>query len=62
MKRRSEIPAKEAALRLGVGLGYVYHLVWSGKLRATRRDGRWFIPVAAIEQRLKGEENGTVRR
>ena len=43
----------EAARKLGLGLDYIYLLIWSGKLLAIKEDGRWLIPLAAIEQRLK---------
>jgi excisionase family DNA binding protein len=63
MKERNEIPARQAAQRLGVGLSYLYHLVWTGKLPAHKQDGRWFIPTTAVEARLKAREakDGTAR-
>jgi excisionase family DNA binding protein len=45
-----------AARRLCVGLDYFYKLLWTGKLSATKVNGRWRIPQAAIEQRLKERE------
>lgn len=45
-----------AARRLCIGLDYFYKLLWTGKLPATKVNGRWRIPLAAIEQRLKERE------
>ena len=45
------IPA--AARRLGYTLKYVYDLVYSGRLKAQKVAGRWQIPVAEIEARLR---------
>ncbi len=45
-----------AARRLGLGLDYLYKLMWAGKLPARKVNGRWRIPAAAIEQRLKERE------
>lgn len=56
MPKQKEVSIREAAGRLKRGLGYIYHLVWAGKLPAIRRDGRWFVPVAAIEARMKAQE------
>jgi excisionase family DNA binding protein len=37
----NEITAIEAARRLGVGLGFLYSLVWSGKLEARKINRKW---------------------
>jgi hypothetical protein len=34
-------------------MNYLYQLVWSGKLQAYRRNGKWTIPSEALEARLK---------
>ena len=47
-----EVSAIEAARRLGVGLDYVYSLLWTGKLTGHKADRRWRVPVQAIEERL----------
>ncbi|HVN81557.1 MAG TPA: helix-turn-helix domain-containing protein [Terriglobia bacterium] len=49
---------REAAVQLHVGLAHVYHLLWAKKLPATRKNGRWFIPVDAIDLRLRAKHNG----
>ena len=49
-----EITAIEAARRLGIGLDYLYSLVWTGKLPGRKVDKKWRIPVEAVEARLKG--------
>jgi excisionase family DNA binding protein len=48
-----EVGTAETAHRLGVGLGFVYALIWSGKLPGRKVGGRWLIPGKAIEERLK---------
>lgn len=48
-----EISAIEAARRLGVGLDYVYGLVWTGKLRGRKVQNRWRIAAESVESRLK---------
>lgn len=45
-----------AARRLGLGLDYLYKQIWAGKLPARKVNGRWRIPLAAIEQRVKERE------
>ena len=47
-----ELTPKQAAQRLGICLDSVYSLLWAGKLEGQRRDGRWYISTAAVEQRL----------
>ncbi len=54
MKQPKEISAIEAARQLGVGLDYVYTLVWAGKLEGRKVNGRWLISAEAVESRRKG--------
>ncbi len=56
MARPSEISPRKAAQRLGVTLSHLYHLLWAGKLPATRQEGRWCIPTTAVEARLKARK------
>lgn len=49
MKNRFEMTPKEAARALGVRLDYLYPLIWAGKLEARKVDGRWLIPLRAVE-------------
>ena len=53
MKSKSEITAIEAARRLGVGLDYLYSLLWTQKLLGRKVGRRWRIPIEAVETRLK---------
>lgn len=48
-----EITPREAASRLGVRLDGVYSLLWAGKLRARKADGRWLIVEADVQQRVR---------
>jgi len=50
---RQEMSAIEAARRLGIGLDYLYSLLWTGKLRGRKVGKRWRIPVGAVEARLE---------
>ena len=53
MKQKRDLTAIEAARRLGVGLDYLYGLLWTGKLKGRKFENRWRIPAAAVEARLK---------
>jgi excisionase family DNA binding protein len=53
MVREKELSAIEAARRLGVGLDYLYSLLWTGKLTARKVGKHWRIPVEAVEARLR---------
>jgi excisionase family DNA binding protein len=53
MKRAMEISALEAARRLGVGLDYLYSLLWTGKLEARKVNRKWLVSIDAGEARLK---------
>ena len=53
MTKERELSAVEAARKLGVGLDYLYSLLWTGKLQGRKIGKHWRIPVQAIEARLK---------
>ena len=55
MEKSSEtmLSAIEAARKLGVGLDYLYSLLWTGKLEGLKVGKRWRIPSGAVEARLK---------
>lgn len=53
MTKEKELSAIETARRLGVGLDYLYSLLWTGKLQARKVGKQWRIPVEAVEARLK---------
>jgi len=46
----------EVARRLGVRVDYVLMLLRGGTLLGQKKDGRWQVPVEAVEQRLKARE------
>jgi excisionase family DNA binding protein len=52
-KDRIEVTAIEAARTLGVGLDYLYGLVWIGKLSGRKEGRRWRISLSSVEARLK---------
>jgi excisionase family DNA binding protein len=49
----AEITAVEAARRLGVGLDYLYGLIWTGKLLGRKVGGRWRVSVESVEARSR---------
>ncbi len=53
MTKEKSLSAVEAARRLGVGLDYLYGLLWTGKLQGQKVGRRWRVPAAAVEARLK---------
>ncbi len=48
-----EMSAIEAARKLGVGLDYLYSLVWTGKLDARKVNRQWRVSAEAVETRLR---------
>jgi excisionase family DNA binding protein len=57
MQKNNEITPIEAARKLGVGLDYLYSLIWTGKLPGRKAGNRWRIPLTAVEDRLKERES-----
>lgn len=53
MPKQIDLSAVEAARMLGVGLDYLYSLLWTGKLQARKVGKKWRIPADAVEARLK---------
>jgi len=51
-RSNSRVTPREAALKLRIRLDAVYALIWAGRLPALKLDGRWLIPVSAVEERL----------
>jgi excisionase family DNA binding protein len=52
-KEKVEISAIEAARILGVGLDYLYGLIWTGKIRARKVQSRWRVSMVSVESRSK---------
>lgn len=53
MKSGEWISARLAAERLGVGLNYLYTLLYSKKLECEKRDGKWLVSASSVEERRK---------
>lgn len=53
MAEKKELTAVEAARRLGIGLDYLYSLLWTGKLEGRKAGKQWRVPAEAVEARLK---------
>lgn len=56
MPRDAEITPIEAARKLGVGLDYLYSLLWTGKLAGRKDQNRWRVSLASVDARLKARE------
>lgn len=55
-QNKNEISAIEAARALGVGLDYLYGLIWTGKIAARKVENRWRVSRTSVELRLKDRE------
>jgi len=53
MENENDVSVPEAARLLGFTLKDVYDLLYSGRLKAEKRMGRWRIPMEEIEARLQ---------
>ena len=51
--KKTEMTAIEAARILGVGLDYLYGLIWAGKLEGRKEGRKWIIPASSVESRLQ---------
>lgn len=58
MDKKKQVTPREAAKALGVRLDYVYSLIWAGKLRARRKDGRWLVAADAVRDRAQKRTKG----
>jgi excisionase family DNA binding protein len=59
MSKENEVSAVEAARRLGVGLDYVYSLIWTGKLEGRKVNQRWLVSETSVAKRLKAREDAS---
>jgi excisionase family DNA binding protein len=53
MQTGKTLTPREAAVRLGCGMKRLYELLYSQKIAASKRKGRWQIESETIEARLK---------
>ncbi len=51
------VSVREAALRMGCTLKYIYDLIYSGRVAARKVGREWRIPVEALEARLKARKD-----
>jgi len=56
MPKDNYLSPNAAARRLGVGVDYLYKLLWAGKLQAQKVNERWQVPLTAVEERLRERE------
>lgn len=62
MANRSSVSPCEAARILGIRLDTLYQKLWAGKIPASKVDGRWRIPAAAVEARLKARQKAQTQQ
>ena len=48
-----QFKVSEAAREMKITLDATYRLLYAGKLEGTKKDGRWVIEQAAVEERLR---------
>ena len=53
MPAKKHVSAIQAARKLGVGLDYLYSLLWTRKLVGRKVGNTWRIPVTTVAARLK---------
>jgi excisionase family DNA binding protein len=53
MEMEKAMSPRQAALKLGINLHRLYMLIYSGKVPATKTDGRWLISETAVNERLQ---------
>ena len=53
MQKDHYLSPNAAARKLGIGVDYLYKLLWAGKLQGQKINERWHVPLVAIEERLK---------
>jgi len=55
---------RQTANRLGCTIKYVYDLLYAGRLPGRKQNGKWRIPIRAVEMRLRAREaaDGTAGR
>lgn len=56
---QTTVSAREAAQLLGIRLDAVYGLIWAARLTALKRDGRWLVDRAAVDERVKARAKTT---
>jgi excisionase family DNA binding protein len=58
MKKELNLSVSQTAKRLSCTTKYVYDMLQSGSMSATKVDGRWQIPASAVETKLakRGEK------
>ena len=50
MEPQDTLTPAEFARRTGLSLGYVYSLLWTGRLDAEKSDGNWSICASELER------------
>ena len=62
MAKDTEMTPIEAARKLGVGLNYIYNLLWAGKLAGRKVDDQWAVSLAGVQARVKNLGARAMRR
>ena len=53
MEEQVTLTPAEFARSAGLSLGYVYALLWAGRLAAQKNDGTWAISASELERRTQ---------
>ncbi|MGO9575997.1 MAG: helix-turn-helix domain-containing protein [Terriglobales bacterium] len=48
-----DLSTRGAAQKMDISLNATYSALWSGRLRAEKRDGRWLISAEAVDEYLQ---------
>jgi len=52
-----DMSPREAAVRLGCSLDFVYRQLWTGRIPGAKKvSGHWTIPTKAVEARLEARK------
>jgi excisionase family DNA binding protein len=57
-----QLSVVEATRQLGISLDATYKLIYARKLAARKANGRWRIPISAVEKRLRAKTGIAVGR
>lgn len=55
-KVQDKLTPRQVSIELKVNLAYVYTLIWSGKLRAEKIDGSWWIDPDSVAERISARQ------
>jgi hypothetical protein len=57
MRNKRAMSPRDAAQKLDLRLDTVYALLWAGRLRGQKREGRWYVAADSVTERLKARKS-----